>query len=65
MLRRRSLATRPHPEAQGEQAPEDAHLSILRQELHPGDVPRQTYAETRRPLRCQATQYDRLDFAGS
>nr|CAH7712781.1 unnamed protein product [Callosobruchus chinensis] len=48
VLQRRALVARAHPQAQGEQAPEDAHLPVLRQELHAGDVLEQAHAETRR-----------------
>ena len=34
-----------YPQAQGVQACEDPHLLLLRQELHPGDLPGQAHAE--------------------
>ncbi len=48
MLPRRDLLTGAHPEAQGFQASEDSHLLVLRQELYPGDLPGQAYAEALR-----------------
>lgn len=47
MLLRRAQPARAHTEAQGVQAPQDAHLPVLRQELHPGDLSGQAHAETR------------------
>ena len=38
MLRRRGLAPRAHSEAQGVEAPQDAHLPVLRKELHTGKL---------------------------
>ena len=47
MFPRRGRAAGAHPQAQGVQASEDAHLLLLRQELHPGDLPGQAHAEAR------------------
>lgn len=55
VLQRRAIAARAHPQAQGEQALEDPHLPVLRQELYTGDVPAETHAEARRANRQTAT----------
>lgn len=47
MLLRRAQSPRAHTEAQGVKAPENAHLPVLRQELHPGDLFSEAYAEAR------------------
>ena len=51
MLPRRTISARAYPQAQGVQALEDPHLLLLRQELHPGDLPGQAHAEARRQVR--------------
>ena len=47
VLPRRGLLARTHPQAQGVEAPEDAHLLLLWQELHSGDLPGEAHAEAR------------------
>lgn len=46
-----------HPQAQGVQAPQNAHMSVLREILHPGDLPHQAHAETRREDGQEAAHY--------
>ena len=48
MFHRRERPAGPHPQTQGVETPQDPHLPVLRQELHPGDVPGQAHAETQR-----------------
>ena len=45
VLYRRERPLGSHPQAQGVQAPQDSHLRVLRQKLHPGDLSSQTHAE--------------------
>lgn len=47
VLQRRTIPTGTHPETQRKQTPKDAHLPILREELHAGNVPQQAHAEAR------------------
>lgn len=44
----RAVAARAHTQAQGVQTPQDAHMPVLRQVVHAGDVPVQAHAKARR-----------------
>lgn len=48
MLPGRAVAARAHTQAQGVQTPQDAHMPVLWQVVHAGDVPVQAHAEARR-----------------
>lgn len=48
MLHGRGIPARAHSQAQRVEAPENAHLPILRQVLHAGDVLSQAFTEARR-----------------
>lgn len=48
MLQRRTIPPGTHSQAQGVQTPQDAHMPVLRQELHAGDLPHEAHAEARR-----------------
>ncbi|KAL3228011.1 hypothetical protein MRX96_003942 [Rhipicephalus microplus] len=52
VLRPRGRPPGAHPAPPGLQAPQDAHLSAVRKELHAGDVPAQAHAEARAPFRA-------------
>lgn len=55
VLHGRAVAARAHPQAQGVQASQDAHLPVLRQVVHAGDLPHQAHAEARRACRQAAS----------
>lgn len=74
VLLRRAQPPRAHTQAQGVQAPKDSHMPVLRQELHPGDLPGQAHAEARRAhgqaapdnrLGAQARSHTLPAFGGS
>ena len=60
VLHRRERPARPHSQTQGVETPQDPHLPVLREELHPGNLLGQAHAEAQRQAGEEVQRTPRL-----